>query len=498
MPDADRPVVLDDLMAAVRAHGGLPSLGHTLGKLTRLLEGDNDALQDLADVILADVSLTQRLLRVANTVPYRSGPQVVTTVTRAIVLLGFDHVRMLATSLVLLEGLLGPQKERLRGEFHQAVLAGCLARELLPKAEGEEAGIAAMFRNVGRLLAAVFAPEQYDEVRACMQRERLAEGAAARRVLGRSFDEITEAMLREWHLPDRLVAHVQALPHRIDPPHVAAERVKTAAHFADALATVVADVAGSASERAAPGLDEVLDRFAPAFALDREQLVDLLKRAAARTREFESAFGLMPKGTPVDQLLAALPLDAELDAAPVEVSTQRDAVGRPSNARELLLAGLAEATECLARAGGSDLNTVVRVVLEAMFSGLGYARTALVLREQASGLYRMRAGFGTPKAQFSFATLGAPNLFSAALTQGKDLHIADVQAERVKPSLPEWYSRDFPAARSFVLMPLVVNERAIGFFYADRQCVDLKGLSGEELNLLRALRSQVVLAIRSK
>ncbi len=495
MPDADRPLLLDDLMTAVRAHGGLPSLGHTLGKLTELLESDTDAVQDLADVILADVSLTQRLLRLANTVPYRTGPQVVTTVTRAIVLLGFNHVRSVATSLVLLEGLLGPHKERLRAEFHQALLAGCLARELLPKAEGEEAGIAGMFRNVGRLLTAVFAPERFAGVRELMQRERLAESVAARRSLGRSFDEITDAMLREWRLPDRLVAYVQPLPHRIESPGSASERVRIAAHFADALAAVVAD---PQSGRAAPGLDEVLDRFAPAFAIERDQLVELLKRAAERTREFESAFGLMPRGTPVDRLLAALPADVEMDAAPVEVSTQRDAVGRPSNAREVLLAGLAEATECLARAGGSDLNTVVRVVLEAMFTGLGYARTALVLREQASGLYRTRAGFGEPKAQFSFAAQGAPHLFSAALTQGRDLHIADVQAERVKASLPEWFVRDFASSRSFVLMPLVVNERAIGFFYADRRCVDEKGLSGEELNLLRSLRSQVVLAIRSK
>ncbi len=495
MPDADRPLVLDDLMSAVREHGGLPSLGHTLGRLTQLLEGDNDAVQDLADVILADVSLTQRLLRLANTVPYRTGPQVVTTVTRAIMLLGFNHVRTVATSLVLLEGLLGPHKERLRGEFHQALLAGCLARELLPKAEGEEAAIGAMFRNVGRLLTAVFVPERYAEVRALMQRERVAENVAARRTLGRSFDEITDAMLREWRLPDRLVACVQPLPVRLETPHSASERVRTVAHLADALAAVVGD---PQSERGAAGFDEVLERFAPAFALEREHLVDLLKRAAARTREFETAFGLMPRGTPVERLLAALPQDTEMDAAPVEVSTQRDGVGRPSNAREVLLAGLAEATECLARAGGSDLNAVVRVVLEAMFTGLGYARTALVLREQATGLYRTRAGFGEPKAQFSFSTQGAPNLFSAALTQGRDLHIADVQAERVKVSLPEWYQRDFAAARSFVLMPLVVNERALGFFYADRRCADEKGLSGEELNLLRSLRSQVVLAIRSR
>jgi HD-like signal output (HDOD) protein len=495
MPDADRPLVLDELMAAVRAHGGLPSLGHTLGKLTELLEGDNDAVHDLADVILADVSLTQRLLRLANTIPYRTGPQVVTTVTRAIMLLGFNHVRAVATSLVLLEGLLGPDKERLRSEFHQALLAGCLARELLPKAEGEEAGIAAMFRNVGRLLAGVFAPDRYAAVRALMQQERLSETAAARRMLGRSFDEITDVMLREWRLPERLVAHVQPLPPRIETPHALAERVRLAAHFADALAGVVAN---PQSERATPGLDDVLDRFAPAFALEREHLVEMLRRAGERTREFETAFGLTPSGTPVERLLAALPQEVEMEAAPVEVSAARDAVGRPSNAREVLLAGLAEATECLARAGGSDLNTVVRVVLEAMFSGLGYARTALALRDQASGLYRTRAGFGEPKAQFSFSTQGAPNLFSAALTQGRDLHIADVQAERVRLTLPDWFARDFAATRSFVLMPLVVNERAIGLFYADRRCVDDHGLSGEELNLLRSLRSHVVLAMRSR
>jgi GAF domain-containing protein len=84
------------------------------------------------------------------------------------------------------------------------------------------------------------------------------------------------------------------------------------------------------------------------------------------------------------------------------------------------------------------------------------------------------------------------------LTQGRDLHIADVQAERVRLTLPDWFARDFAATRSFVLMPLVVNERAIGLFYADRRCVDDHGLSGEELNLLRSLRSHVVLAMRSR
>ncbi|MFO0206785.1 MAG: hypothetical protein ACK54L_11700, partial [Betaproteobacteria bacterium] len=220
-----------------------------------------------------------------------------------------------------------------------------------------------------------------------------------------------------------------------------------AAQFAEALAAVVSDPQPERSS-----LDEVLERFAGAYALERDKIVLLLERAGQRTREFELAFGLVPSDTPLEGLRAALPAEAELDAVPVEVSAQRDAVGRPANAREVLLAGLAEATECLAR-GGSDLNTVTRVVLEAMYSGMGYARTALVLRERVSGIYRTRGGFGEPKTQFSFNPQGGANLFAAALTHGKDLHIADTKAERIGGSLPEWYRRDFAHRRSLVIRP---------------------------------------------
>jgi len=499
MPDADRSAPspesparqLDELLAAMRAHGGLPSVGHTLARLTQLLENDGDAVHALADVILSDVALTQRLLRIANTIPYRTGPQAVTTVTRAIMLLGFDQVRTAALSVVLVDGLIGDRLPALREEFHQSLLAGSLARELLEGSEAEEASIAAMFRGIGRLLVAVFAPAAHTEIRAVALRERLSENAAARRLLGRSHDELSEATLREWSVPDRILNAVLPLPIRLESPSGGAERVRAAAQFAEALAAAL-------GPQPLLKLEEVLERFRPALSLDREQLLPLLERAAERTREYASAFGIALADCPVARLRSALPTEAELTAAPVETSAQRDPVGRPINACAVLAAGLAEATDCLTRGTRVDVSSVIQVTLEAIFSGLGYARTVLALRDPASGLFRTRAGFGAPKAQFSFAAQGAPNLFTAALSRTKDLHIADCDAEKIRASLPDWFVRDFSQAKSFLLMPLVVSDKLLGFFYADRVVVDSAGLSAEELNLLRALRSQVVLAIRSR
>jgi HD-like signal output (HDOD) protein len=499
MPDADtvnsaKPDPLEPLFVALREHGGLPSVGHALGKLGRMLESDTEATQELANAILADVSLTQRLLRLANTITYRAGPRPVTTVTRAIVLLGFNQVRNVTMSLVLLDGVLaGADAARVRAEFHQALLAGCLARELLAPIdaeEAEEAGIAAMFRNVGRLLVAVFAPERLAAVRQRADADKVNESAAARRELGRSFEELTEQMLRDWSLPDRITAAVAALPPRIDAPRTPAERVRMAAQFADAVAASLGEAAPESA------LAQALERFAPAFAPDRAQLERMVQSASERTREFEAACGLSPAESPLARLLEALPKESQLTATAVEPTAQRDALGRPGNTQEMLLAGLADASDSLAR--GADLNGVIRIVLEAIHTGLGFARTALVMRDPATGTFRTRASFGDPRPVFSFPSAGAGHLFVAALAHATDLHIADVTAEKIRAALPGWFTRDFSAAKSFLLMPIVLNGRAIGFFYADRPVADPKGLGPEELNLVRSLRNQVVLAMRTR
>lgn len=509
MPDADRKTsvkpnalphagVVDVVFAALQEHGGLPLLGGTLGQLTRTLESDTDGVQELANLILADVSLTQRLLQVANTLPYRVGTPPVTTITRAIMLLGFNRIRAAAVSLVLLDTLAGARTGAVREEFHHALLCGALARELLLGAHGdeaEEAAIAAMFRCVGRLMLASYAPEALAAVRAAASDEQLAEAVAARRVLGRSFDEIAQHAMQLWSVPERIAAATAPPPLRISAAASSAERVRTAALFSNEIAQALR-VTGDAEG----ALAAVLARYAAAFALDRTQLATLVERASAWTSEMESACGLEPVEPPTAHLLRTLPEVNPLTPVAVQASVERDAVGRPANARDVLLAGLTEATEAMARAadGAVDVNGVIRIVLEAMYSGLGYARAAFFLRDPASNLFRVRASFGDPALRFVFPAAYAADVVHAALAHATDLHIADATAEKVAARLPTWFARELPRTRSFVLMPLWVKDKPIGLFFADRTVVDAQGLSTEELNLLRSLRNQVVLALRSR
>src|SRR5882672_10417719 len=490
---------------------GLPTVGHTLAKLAQLTHSESEAVQELTNLILADVSLTQKLLKLANTVPYRMGPVAVTTVTRAIMLLGFNQVRTTAMSVVLLDGVLGKSAATCRADFHDTLLAGSLAREIVGSGSeiAEEASIAAMFRNLGRLLVAVYAPAEYARIRAC--RDALGLNAIAKRELGKSFDELTEVALSGWNLPERIRLAVQPLPPRIGTPDGASGWVRVVAQFSDDAARLFSAhgataSAGHAATAAVPSDTQVqalLDKYGEALALDRVKFASFVATAVARTREMEEAFGLTPIAVPSLSAEAALPAEAELapmTTTPVVPDVVRDAVGRPANAREILLSGLTEASESLAQGlqGGNDLNSVIRVVVEAMFRGLGYARTAFLLRDPAANVFRTRAAFGDPPLKLTFSAQYAPDLVQAALAHATDLHIADCETEKIKSRMPAWFAREMPTTRSFLLLPLVVNQKPLGLFLADRPVVDPVGLSSDELNLVRSLRNQVILAIKSR
>ena len=72
----------------------LPTLGNSISSIVQLSSSDDQSIDQLSSLILADVSLTQKIIRLANTVTFRGNSnQVVTSISRAVQLLGLDTVK---------------------------------------------------------------------------------------------------------------------------------------------------------------------------------------------------------------------------------------------------------------------------------------------------------------------------------------------------------------------------------------------------------------------
>jgi hypothetical protein len=89
----------------------------------------------------------------------------VTTISRAVLLLGFERVRSVASGLVLFEHLQTQAKtpalvETLNMSFYSAVLGRPIA-EGTRLVDAEEAFISALFHHLGRILAALYCPMKW-------------------------------------------------------------------------------------------------------------------------------------------------------------------------------------------------------------------------------------------------------------------------------------------------------------------------------------------------
>ena len=88
-------------------------------------------------------------------------------------------------------------------------------------------------------------------------------------------------------------------------------------------------------------------------------------------------------------------------------------------------------------------------------------------------------------------------MFFAALSKGADICIEDLDAEKIRAYVPDWY-RSAVSARGFILFPVMVNKKALALIYADSDDPGTLRLVDSELNLLKTLRNQAILAIRQK
>ncbi len=103
MSDAAALSPLDRLLLEMEEGGDFPALSRTIGEINRAIGDENSRANILTDIILRDIALTKKLLRLVNAAHY--GAQPISTISRAVVILGFDAVRDAAVTLMLFEHL---------------------------------------------------------------------------------------------------------------------------------------------------------------------------------------------------------------------------------------------------------------------------------------------------------------------------------------------------------------------------------------------------------
>ncbi|WP_307183365.1 HDOD domain-containing protein [Massilia sp. BSC265] len=479
------------------------ALGASIARVVEMASSEDQGTHDLAYYVVSDPALTQRILRLSNTIQYRTaGGTPVTTISRAISLLGFDNVKTTALAMLLVDALDSSEHAgSVRMELEAALCASLVGREMARHSffqGAEEAAICALFKNLGPLLVASHEHDRYREIAALVAGGKHTVGQASQMILGCSYDALSQAVLTEWKIPDMIVrAQVALAPTAVRVAANRGEWMRQVAAFGLDVARLLAKTHEPAGSKEALAL---LGRYGEALDLDRARMDELMGAVQEGMRGLLESMNMQaaPRSE-VQEAGTGLPnvlMLATLDAGEEEQEGTHPS-GKPRNARDLLLAGVQDVTQM--RASGSKVNDVVLAVLETLYGALGFRFATVCLKDAKSSQYRARAALGEDSArkQAGFAFAVAPNrdLFHLAMENDADLMISDASSPKIRDLLPEWHRRLLPDARSFIVLPLVVGKVQLGLFYADRTLTAEEGVPPDETALIKALKGQVLAAL---
>jgi len=531
-----RQSTIDFLLRRMRHKSDFPALSESVSTINKIAGSDKETISNLSNSILKDFSLTNKILRLVNSVYYRqAGGGSISTISRAVLVLGFDAVRNIAITVMLFEHLQNKNNaNQLKEDFLRANLAAILAKDIGEQSSGrdvEQVFICSMFHNLGRLLSQFYFPDESDEIKRTMEQRPCTEDVAAVQVLGLTFEDLGIGIARTWGFPNLIVNSMRKLPAgNVRKANTAEDRMRILAGFSNELCALISDVEPEQRDKA---LRKVAARFGDTVPLSEQALRDTMEKSFQEVAQFAGIIGINLKksnfgrqlqrwgvqsGAPETSesaqsgvtpraesntetsatvLSAAVPAGAPGSPLDADGGDGEGAVTEVGNSEVILMAGIQDISNTLVE--DFKLNDVLRIILETMYRAKGFKRVILCVRDARANTMLGRFGFGPDAPEmarcFNFSLAFTPDIFHAALSKGVDILISDTNDPKIAARIPPWYRKGVNAG-TFVIFPLTIRNNPVAMIYADCDRPGEIVIPEKELSLLRTLRNQAVLAIK--
>lgn len=429
----------------------LPIFKYTVHAINDVISKDATSTSDLSRIILRDANLTARVLRLANSATYNVTGAKISTVSRAIIYLGFNLVRDISMSLAIIDALLsGKTKEHalklMARSFHAAVQARDFASRRDDDA-AEEVFIAALLRYVGEITFWCVSGEEGELIVELMEQRGFSEEMAQQEVLGFSLDQLTVGLTQDWHLSDLLHS-------AINQPNMDNPRIKDIVYALE-LSEAACESWGSKKTL------KVSNNIAKHIGIKADDVIELLRDNARKAADFAQMFG-------ASSIIKYLPIDEDnIEDGLNEHSFDADC---PIPDPLLQLNILRDLSGILA--DKPSFNLILEIILEGIYRGVGLDRTVFAMLTSDKKAIKAKYALGKDNQDFInkfHFSLQTNNIFSKVINNPESIWVEDSQSSKIEVCEE---IRLVLASKEFFVAPLILSERVVGLIYADRQPSD--------------------------
>jgi HD-like signal output (HDOD) protein len=457
----------------------MPVFSSTVAEVTAVVNNERSSAADVAQSILRDASLTSRLLKMANNFFYNPSGQEINTISRAVMIMGFDQIRALALSLVLVDSLGdGTQRERLTEEMSQSFHAAIQAQEIAKKTgvkSPENVFIATLLSRVGNMAFWAFADDKAPELDDLLSRGELSEEEAERKVLGFPLKEISKGLGESWSLGE-LLGDVLADAGATNNPDIIASKL------GQQLAEAAKD--GWNTEQAEQAIETVAVRLDMPILEIEELVYDNAKQAKSVSRMYgiQEASKKIPIYRPplldtaddTTSQVSETNVSMEMDDLPEELD---DVLGDeqeeitpqyPEPDPSVQLTVMEDITQAVEEK--ANLNIILEMVLEGIYRGVGTDRTffAVLTPDRKKLVCKYALGEDSDKLanKLVIDVSSEKNIFHQMIERKKAMKVPADPKQLTGTLSRETLTK--LGTPPYIVMPCIVRDKVIGVFFADR------------------------------
>jgi len=191
---------------------GMPALPKSVEKILELTRDVNCTPKDLVQVIDKDPVVTVKILKVVNSA-YYSLPKQITSISHAVVYLGFNTIKNLALSIAAI-GMLSKRNDAgfdvdqyLLHSLSTAGIAKLLALQI-DDADPMDCFIAGLLHDFGKVVFAQFMPSEFRQALSNCQSDGSSLHEALRLSIGADHAVVGAMLVEKWRFPAELISTI--------------------------------------------------------------------------------------------------------------------------------------------------------------------------------------------------------------------------------------------------------------------------------------------------
>ena len=200
----------EDIRLGLRNIKNLPTLPVIVSRVLEVADDSGSSANELADIVSKDMSVSAKVLNLANSAFYGFSRRI-TTIPQAVVVLGFDTVRSLALSVSVFETLKQQTDDVSFGReafWIHSIGCGTSARLIAKNLNYKDTGtffVAGLLHDLGKVILDTYFHEQYAEVVEEMVEEERSALDAETDLLDIDHAEVGGWLAARWKFPEILV-----------------------------------------------------------------------------------------------------------------------------------------------------------------------------------------------------------------------------------------------------------------------------------------------------